>query len=775
MTDILSLTNYVYSPFTWPPLIVGALIAVVAVLVLIRERVSTVSLAFMSLTLCVALWLIASGFVYASRTPALALTWVKLESLGVVFLPSTLLTFTLVTTDQWRRYRWAAGVCFLLSCFFYGEILTTQRFITGIQVYPWGYYHRYGPRSVPFLILLVIAMSVSLGLLWRTYQKTPFGAAKHRYKLFIQAFGMGYLGAVDFLACFGFHVYPVGYLPVFTFLLLSAQAIWYYRLKDITPALAAAEIVRTMPGLLVVLDLNGTVRIANQAACEFLGKKESDMVGTSITTLIPTPLSRPQIEQFTQEGAVKDFEILVPHAKTGLRTLSVSASIVRDALEHPFAYVCIARDITERQRMERALGESESRFRRLFDSNIIGFMLVDFKGRISEANQALLKMLGYTREDLLNGQLDGSEMTPDEYRFVDEWMLKRIKTLGFCPPVEKEYTSKGGHRIPVLVGVVLLEEAREQCVCFVIDATERRWAMGQLKKAYDELEHRVNERTGDLSKANLNLQNEIDMRQEVEQRLMKTLGDLARSNKELEEFAYIVSHDLQEPLRKVASYTDLLMQRYKDNIGPDADKFIHYIVDGTLRMQQLINDLLAYSRVGRAPQEVDPVYFKDALWEALNNLETSIRESHAEITNDAMPTLPANYAQIVQLFQNLIGNAIKFRRDQPPQIHVAATQNGNEWVFSVADNGIGIDPQYADRIFVVFQRLHTREEYPGTGIGLAICKKVVERHGGRMWVESQVGKGTTFFFSLPVVSTLSTSAEGPPVIALPSKKSEVSP
>jgi PAS domain S-box-containing protein len=242
---------------------------------------------------------------------------------------------------------------------------------------------------------------------------------------------------------------------------------------------------------------------------------------------------------------------------------------------------------------------------------------------------------------------------------------------------------------------------------------------------------------------------DITKRQRAEEALKRTADELARSNTDLKQFAYAASHDLREPLRSIAGFVKLLEKRYKGKLDEKADEFIAFIIDGVERMDMLIHDLLEYSRVEAKGKDFGPVSCSVALQEAVNNLRSAIEESSAVITYDELPMVMAESPQICSLFQNLIGNAIKFHGREAPRVHVSAERKENEWVFSVKDNGIGINPEAAERIFVVFQRLHTREEYPGTGIGLAICKRIVERHDGRIWVESEPEKGSTFYFTIP--------------------------
>jgi PAS domain S-box-containing protein len=254
---------------------------------------------------------------------------------------------------------------------------------------------------------------------------------------------------------------------------------------------------------------------------------------------------------------------------------------------------------------------------------------------------------------------------------------------------------------------------------------------------------------------------DITARKKTEEALQKALEDLKRSNQELEQFAYIASHDLQEPLRMVIGFLNLLDERYGPQLDDTATRYINFAVDGARRMSQLISDLLDYSRVEHMGPNIQRVDLNRVLASATANLRDSIQESSARIIHDQLPTVPGNATHLTQLFQNLLGNAIKFRREGiPPQIDVGCRRDGDYWLLMVKDNGIGIAPEYRNKIFMIFQRLHSREKYPGTGIGLAICKKIVERHGGNIWIDSNPGEGSTFYFTLAERTAPRTQASG---------------
>ena len=332
------------------------------------------------------------------------------------------------------------------------------------------------------------------------------------------------------------------------------------------------------------------------------------------------------------------------------------------------------------------------------------------EGIITSWNDAAEKLYGYTAEEVI-GHHVGIIVPPGRAEELRE-ILARLETHDGTQRLETERLTKKGERLEVEVRISPIRDAEGRLV-------------GASSIAHD-----------------------IGERKRMTRELALTAENLARSNAELEQFAYVASHDLQEPLRMVASYVQLIAQRYKGRLDADADEFIGFAVDGANRMKTLINDLLKYSRAGRG-DDFTKMRSGAALEDALANLQLSIRETGATVTHDEMPEISGTPSQITELFQNLIGNALKFHGEQPPVIHVAARRMRAEWEFAVTDNGIGIAPEYKEKIFEIFRRLHGRGKYPGTGIGLAICRKIVTHHGGEITVDSVEGQGATFRFTLP--------------------------
>jgi PAS domain S-box-containing protein len=459
----------------------------------------------------------------------------------------------------------------------------------------------------------------------------------------------------------------------------------------------------------------------NKAGEQIEGVKKEDIIGKRVTEVFPG------VKEF---GLFAGLQRVFTTGKPEHQPISLYKDERIGGWRENYVYklpageiVTVYDDVTQRKKSEEALRESEESLRLTLENASVGIGTAYLDGRFRSLNKAYLNILGYSLDELRT--MTFADVTNPEDIAKSRQYFSELTEGKEHVEFEERYIRKDGSVRDVVMRAGFLPDSNGNplyIVGVVEDITERKRAEDELREYRDHLEELVKERTAELE----------------------------RSNAELQQFAYVASHDLQEPLRMVSSYLQLLKRRYKGQLDADADDFIHFAVDGAERMRALINDLLAYSRVQMQGKPFELTDGEKMLEITLKNLQQAVEENRAEITHDPLPTVLADELQLVQVFQNLIGNAIKFRGDEPPRIHVSAKREGNEWVFSVRDNGIGIEPQYAEKIFGIFQRVYDKVEYPGTGIGLAICKRIVERHGGHIWVGSEPGKGSTFYFTLPI-------------------------
>lgn len=408
-------------------------------------------------------------------------------------------------------------------------------------------------------------------------------------------------------------------------------------------------------------------------------------------------------------------------------------------------------EIAERKRVEDALRAGEQRYKYLYEKTPVPLHSVNDRFQIIHVSDYWLELLGYSREEVL-GKAPVDFLTPASRLQAEQVNIPRFLKQGSAKDVSYQMLKKNGEVIDVLLSAFADRDAEDELVQSLsafYDVTDLRRTERALQQAHDELEERVLERTAALERSNLELATQIEQRKHTEEKLRSVLADLTTSNQDLEKFAYVASHDLQEPLRNVASCMQLLEKRHKGELGAESDQLITYAVDSVKTMKLLIEDLLAFSRIVTRGKPLEMTDAEEIMKLTIRNLEQSITRAGAVITYDPLPRVRVDRTQLMQVLQNLISNSIKFARGEPPQVHVSARRKGQAWVFSVTDNGIGIDSRFFDRIFIIFQRLHKKIQYGGTGMGLAIVKKIIERHRGEIWVESQPGVGSTFNFTIP--------------------------
>jgi PAS domain S-box-containing protein len=468
--------------------------------------------------------------------------------------------------------------------------------------------------------------------------------------------------------------------------------------------------------IVAMTDVQGTITYVNDKFCAISQYSKAELIGQNHRILNSGHHPKEFFQQMYHtiaSGKVWHGEIKNRAKDASIYWVDTTIVPFMNADGRPSQYVAIRADITKRKLAEGHLAQVESRYRGLLEAAPDAMVVVNQGGEIVLLNVQAEKQFGYRRDELVGQQVKdiipegfAERLIADATRSVADALAQQIGT-----GIEISGRRKDGTEFPIEIMLSPLESAEGILVTAAI--------------------------------------RNISARKKSEQELARANRVLERSNIELQQFAYIASHDLQSPLRSISGFVQLLKMEYEGKLGEQAADWIRRTVQSIDHMQTLIRDLLAYSRVDSRSRPFVQISFLDVFSDVIDLLESSIRDAGAQVTSGELPVVMGDRSQLVQLMQNLIGNGLKYHGDKSPHVHVSAKRNGNEWTFSVQDNGIGIDPKYYERIFEIFKRLHDQKEYPGTGIGLAVCRRVVNRHGGTIWVESEPGHGSTFHFTIP--------------------------
>jgi PAS domain S-box-containing protein len=479
---------------------------------------------------------------------------------------------------------------------------------------------------------------------------------------------------------------------------------------------------------LVTISAEGKITDVNEATVKVTGVTREKLIGTDFSNYFTEPeKARQGYRQVFDKGSVTDYPLTIRHKEGKLTDVLYNATVYKDTRGNVLGVFAAARDVTEKKRAEDELDRYREHLEELVEERTTEL----HRSEVSLARAQEIAHLGSWELDLVINKLTWSDevyrifgLQPKQFDATYEAFLERVHPDDRAA-VDKTYSDS-------------VQQGKDS---YEIEHRIVRGDTGEIRFVHEKCEH-FRDDAGNIIRS-VGMVHDITERKQHEQQLK-------RSNENLEQFAYVASHDLQEPLRIMASYSQLLERRYKEQLDRDAKDFIEFIVDAAGRMQTLITDLLAYSRAGRHDLTLSQVDCNKVMQKVTSALSKTIEAEEARVSWDELPVVAGAEISFMQLFQNLIGNALKFRSSEPPEINVSVINKNNEWVFSVSDNGIGIEPQYKERIFQIFQRLHSRSDYAGTGIGLSICKKIVDNFGGRIWVESESGKGSTFYFTVPI-------------------------
>jgi PAS domain S-box-containing protein len=761
--ELSNLANYSFNPYAIPTLITGVAIIALGFIVLVGERNSSVSLSFFIMTVTAAIWLFCYSLMYCAVAAPVASAWAVMGQLGVTFIPAAVYHFTVGTLEIYSKHKRRVWLAWLVSGFFFVTVLYSDAFISGVTRFWWGYYAHYEWASVPFLGFFFGLMALSLQHYWQGYHAAAPGVEKLRSKALFNAFCIAYLGSFDYLAAFGIPFYPFGHLAVLGFITLTARAVWRFRLVDITPAFAATEIINAMADALLVLDKEGTVRVANRAACQLFRRPENTLIGSPIQNLTSI-IAPPEfiLDRVILSGSVRDYEFPLIDQYAGRSTLSVSSFAMRDdpAMD-PVAFVCIVRDVTEQKKAQLDIQRHTERQIALYEINLATTSTLELRAVLNVLLEKLTVLVRETATTIMLLDKSERELIKVAARGIDEeaWRahsaghshglthpilqakdavrISNIQILNIGP--DSDYFRKSG--FVSYLGVPLIAQDRVLGILSFYCQRDRYFS--------DEEINFLRTLAGQAAGA-------IQNSQLYEQTKQQAI-DLEKANKVKDEFLGVMSHELRTPLNVIAGYTKIVQDGVLGEINAEQVNALDKVARHSNELLVMVNSIMDATKIeaGGVIVECDelplPEFLDELklLYEYPLGKDVSLRWDYAS----NLPVIRTDRDKLKHIMQNLINNALKFTEVGHVTVSARQVAGLNRVELSVADTGIGIAPQDLPLVFEKFLQLdasRTRSQ-GGVGLGLHIVKTFSQVLGGTVKVTSQPGEGTTFTVTLPCV------------------------
>jgi PAS domain S-box-containing protein len=760
---LFNLANYAFNPYAIPTLTTAVAIVALGFIVLVGERNSRVGLSFFIMTVTAGIWLFCYSFMYCSVAESTASTWASMGQLGIIFIPAAVYHFTVGTLRIYSRHKRRVWLAWLVSGFFYATVLHGDTFISGVNRFWWGYYARYKWMSIPFLGFFFGLMALSLRHYWQDYHAAAPGVGKLRNKALFIAFCIAYLGSFDYLAAFGVPLYPFGHILVLCFIILTARAVWRFRLVDITPAFAATEIINAMADALLVLDNRGTVRVANRAACQLFRRPENTLIGSSIQNL--TSIIAPAefiLDRVILSGSVRDYEFPLIDQYTNRTTLSVSSFAMRDdpAMD-PVAFVCIVRDVTEQKKTQLDIQRHTERQAALYEINRATTSTLELDAVLSVLLDKLTALVPQTATTIMLIAGNDQKLIKVAARGVDEEAWKGHSADGGDNSSHPVLRAKAA----VLASNIQIQSTGLDCSYFResgfvsylgLPLIAQNKVLGILS-FYSRQEQTFSDEEINFLRTLAGHAAGAMHNSQLYEQTKKQAADLEKANRVKDEFLGVMSHELRTPLNVIAGYTKIVQDGVLGEINNEQVKALDKVTRHSNELLVMVNSIMDATKIeaGAVTVECDELPLSEfldelrLLYEYPLGKDVSLRWDYTLL----LPVIRTDRDKLKHVLQNLINNALKFTEAGHVTVSARHIAGLDRIELIVADSGIGIAPEDLPLVFEKFRQLdasRTRSQ-GGVGLGLHIVKTFTAILGGTVGVRSQPQEGTVFTVTLPCV------------------------